>query len=224
MMIDEDLVATSPATVYRVLKDADVMRKWKGKKSKKGTGFNQPKKPHEHWHTDISYINICGTFYYFSSVLDGYSRFMVHWEIREKMEEKDIEVVIQRAKEKYPNTNSRIISDNGAQYVSKDFKEFIRISGLTHVKTSPYYPQSNGKIERFHKSYKTECIRKKIPVSIENARDITTLYIDNYNCTRLHSALGYITPETKLKGTENKIFHMRKERLLIARKRRNNIN
>jgi putative transposase len=54
---------------------------------------------------------------------------------------------------------ARIISDNGPQFIARDFKEFIRISGMTHVRTSPYYPQSNGKIERWHKSLKSECIR-----------------------------------------------------------------
>src|SRR3954466_12029318 len=64
-----------------------------------------------------------------------------------------------RAKEKYPEARPRIISDNGPQFIAKDFKGFIRVSGMTHIRTSPYYPQSNGKIERWHKSLKGECIR-----------------------------------------------------------------
>ena len=97
MMIDRDLVAVSPATVYRVLSSADMMRRWKGKSSRKGQGFSQPSSPHEHWHVDVSYVNICGTFYYLCSVLDGYSRHIVHWEIRECMKERDVAIVIQRA-------------------------------------------------------------------------------------------------------------------------------
>ncbi len=111
--------------------------------------------PHQHWHIDVSYINICGTFYYLCSVLDGYSRFIVHWDMRESMREADIEIILERAKEKYPEARPRIISDNGPQFIARDFKEFIRISGMTHVRTSPYYPQSNGKIERWHKSLKS---------------------------------------------------------------------
>jgi transposase InsO family protein len=64
----------------------------------------------------------------------------------------------------------RIISDNGPQFIAKDFKEFIRISGMTHVRTSSYFPQSNGKIERWHKSLKGECIRPGTPLSLEDAR------------------------------------------------------
>jgi len=85
-----------------------------------------------------------------------------------------VEIIIQRAKEKYPDVRPRIISDNGPQFIAKDFKEFIRLSGMTHVKTSPYYPQSNGKIERWHQSVKRECIRPKTPLSLDEARRLAT--------------------------------------------------
>jgi transposase InsO family protein len=73
---------------------------------------------------------------------------------------------LERAKELQPEAKPRIISDNGPQFIAKDFKEFIRISGMTHLRTSPYYPQSNGKIERRHKSLKGECnARAKTEIS-----------------------------------------------------------
>ena len=114
MMLDDDVAAASPSTVYRVLREADMLNEARGGTSKKGTGFVQPERPHEHWHSDISYINIAGTFFYFISVLDGYSRYMVHWELRESMKESDVELVIQRGLEKHPAAKPRIISDNGA--------------------------------------------------------------------------------------------------------------
>ena len=138
----------------------------------------QPLQPHEHWHVDVSYLNIAGTFYFLCSILDGFSRFIVHWEIREKMEESDVETIIQRAREAYPDATPRIISDNGPQFIAKDFKEFIRIAGMTHVKTSPYYPQSNGKIERWHKTLKGDCIRVQVPLSLDDARRIVADYVD----------------------------------------------
>jgi putative transposase len=144
MMLDADLVAVSPASVWRVLKQAGLLSRWKSKPSRKGTGFEQPLQPHQHWHIDVSYINLCGTFYYVCSVLDGFRRFLVHWDLRESMREADIQVILHRAKENYPEAKPRIISDNGPQFIARDFKEFIRISGMTHVRTSPYYPQSNG--------------------------------------------------------------------------------
>jgi len=220
MMLDADVVAVSPSSVYRVLRNAGVMDRFNGKKSKKGTGFVQPTKPHDHWHIDISYLNICGTFFFMCSILDGCSRSIVHWEIREKMEETDVEVILQRAREKHPNVKPRIISDNGPQFISRDFKEFIRIAGMTHVKTSPYYPQSNGKIERYHRTIKGDCIRENHIESVEDARRIVDRYVHHYNEVRLHSAIGYVTPHTKLGGKEKEVFSARDHKLESAREQR----
>ena len=220
MMLDENIAAASPSSIYRVLKTAGKLRKWAEKPSKKGSGFKQPSKAHQHWHIDISYINIAGTFYYLCSVLDGYSRAILHWEIREQMTEADVEVILLRAKELFPETKPRIISDNGPQFIARAFKEFIRISGMTHVRTSPYYPQSNGKIERWHGSLKRECIRPKTPLDLADARQVVGSYVRHYNQRRLHSAIGYITPQDKLEGREQIIFAERKEKLQEAKKRR----
>ena len=127
---------------------------------------------------------------------------------------------MQRAKEEYPEARPRVISDNGPQFISKDFKEFIRISGMDHVRTSPYYPQSNGKIERWHQSLKKECIRPRCPLSLEEARRIVTDFVLYYNTCRLHSALGYITPKDKLEGRENEIFAARDRKIEEAREQR----
>ena len=220
MMIDADIVAVSPSSVYRVLKNADLLNRWNRKASKKGTGFHQPLKAHEHWHIDISYINISGTFYYMCSVLDGFSRYIVHWEIREAMKESDVEIILQRAREKFPEAQPRVISDNGPQFISKDFKEFIRISGMTHVKTSPYYPQSNGKLERYHKTIKSTCIRVKTPLSLEEARSVVSEFVTRYNNERLHSSIGYVTPKDKLQGRAEIIHAQRDAKLATARKAR----
>ena len=220
MMLDRDIVAVSPSSTWRVLSQAGLLSKWNRKKSLKGTGFVQPLKPHEHWHVDISYINISGTFYYLCSLLDGCSRYIIHWEIREQMTEADIETILQRAKEKFPDARPRIISDNGPQFVSRDFKEFIRISGMTHVKTSPYYPQSNGKLERFHGTIKDECIRPGVPLSLDDARRMVAKYIGHYNNVRLHSAIGYVTPNDKLNDRDKEIFKERDRKLEEARELR----
>jgi putative transposase len=220
MMMDADVVAVSPSSVYRVLNNAGLLNKWNRKQSKKGTGFVQPLKPHEHWHIDISYINICGTFYYLCSILDGFSRSIVHWEIRQSMKESDVEIILQRAREKFPDARPQIISDNGPQFIARDFKEFIRISGMTHVKTSPYYPQSNGKLERYHRTIKGSCIRVNTPLSMEDAIRLVTDFVDHYNYRRLHSAIGYVTPIDKLEGRSEQIFAQREAKLAAAREAR----
>ncbi len=154
------------------------------------------------------------------SVLDGFSRYIVHWEIREAMTEADIEIILQRAREKFPDATPRIISDNGPQFISKDFKEFIRISGMTHVRTSPYYPQSNGKLERYHRTIKSTCIRVRTPLSLQDARNIVADFVDHYNTRRLHGAIAYITPKNKLDGRAETILPERDAKLAAAREAR----
>jgi putative transposase len=80
----------------------------------------------------------------------------------------------------------------------RDFKEFIRLTGVAHVRTSPYYPQSNGKLERWHGSLKRECIRPAAVSSFDEAWHRISSYVDHYNNARLHSALGYLTLVDKL--------------------------
>jgi putative transposase len=160
------------------------------------------------------------TFYYLTSVLDGCSRYIVHWEIRESMTERDVETIMQRALERHSEEKPRIISDNGPQFIARDFKEFIRLTGLTHVGTSPYYPQSNGKLERWHGSLKRECVRPAAVSSFDEARRRISSYVDHYNNARLHSSLGYVTPADKLIGLEKEIFAERDRKLEEARQRR----
>ena len=220
MMLDRDLVAVSPTSVYRVLKAEGLLgNRWQ-KPSRKGTGFVQPLAPHDHWHIDFSYVNVAGTFYYLCSILDGCSRFIVHWEIREAMKEADAEIVQQRAREKYPQARPQIISDNGPQFVAKDFKEFLRLWQTTHVYTSPHYPQSNGKLERYHRTLKEQAIRPKTPLSLEDARRVVAEFVEHYNTVRLHSALGYVTPQDRLEGRHQEIYAARDRKLEAAREQR----
>ena len=162
----------------------------------------------------------CLPFYYLCTVLEGYSRYVVHWEIRESMKEADVEIVIQRASERFPGARPRNISDNGPQFIARDFKEFVRISGMSRVRTSPSYPQSNGKLERWHASLKQECIRPKTPLSLEEGRRVVTYFVAVYNNVRLHSALSYIAPVHKLTGNDKLIFSERDRKLAEARERR----
>ena len=136
------------------------------------------------------------------------------------MKEKDVEIILQRAHEKFPEKKPRIISDNGPQFIAKDFKAYIRLIGMSHVRTSPFYPQSNGKLERYHKTIKSECIRPKVALSVEEARNQIVEYIRYYNDERLHSAIGYIAPKDKMEGHDIQIFTERDQKLEVAREGR----
>lgn len=133
------------------------------------------------------------------------------------MTESQVEILLQRAKEKFPEARPRFISDNGLQFIAKDFKEFIRISGMTHVRTSPYNPQSNGKLERWNKSIKSECIRPGVPLCVEDTTKLVEQYVAVYNEKRLHSALRYLTPKDALEGRGEAIWAARDRKLEAAR-------
>lgn len=220
MMNDADVVAVSPTSVWRVLRVGGRLDRWNRKPSKKGTGFVQPLKPHDHWHTDIAYINVAGTFYYLCTVLDGCSRYIVSWDLREQLTTAELEIIIERGREAFPGVKPRIISDNGPQFISGDFKEYIRLTGLTHVRISPYYPQSNGKIERYHRTIKGDTVRVSPPTTLEEARRLITRFVAYYNEQRLHSAIDYVTPADRLAGRHTDIKATRIAKLEAARELR----
>ena len=200
-MLDLNVAAVHPSSVYRILKKAGLLNKWNTNKSNlKGGGFIQPDYPHKHWHVDIKYLNFKGTFLFLTSVLDGYSRFVLHHEVRHSMTEYDVQLTIQKAKDKYPLAKPRIITDNGSQFIAKEFKQFIKDAEFTHVKTSINYPQANGKIERYHRTISEECLRIKAPVNLDDFKNYIEDYINFYNTKRLHSVLNYLTPEDYLYG------------------------
>lgn len=206
MMVDEQVAAVPPSSVHRVLQLAGLSSRWTpapGGASKHG--FDQPSRPHEQWHTDIAYLNILGTHYFFIGVLDGYARAIIHHEIRLDMTTLDVEVVIERALEKLPlgTPRPRLITDNGSQYVSADFKAYLRERDVSHSRARVRHPQSNGKIERFHKSLKGECVRQTAMADLAEARRLVAQYIEQYNTKRLHSALHYLTPADYLLGQEH---------------------
>jgi putative transposase len=136
------------------------------------------------------------------------------------MKEADAELVLQRAREKFPLARPRIISDNGPQFVAKDFKEFIRLWQTSHVLTSPHYPQSNGKLERFHRTLKEQAIRPKTPLSLEQARQVIVTFVEHYNQVRLHSAIGFVTPKDRLENRHLEIYAARDQKLAAAREKR----
>lgn len=219
-LIDNDIAYVSPSSVYRVLSEAGALRQWNRKLSLKGDGFDQPTSPHQHWHMDISYVRLSGIYYYLICVLDGYSRKILNWDLRESMTDVDVGIVHLRALEEYPGQTPRMITDNGSQFTGGEFKKFIAEYGLSHVKTSIAYPQSNGKIERFHKTIKAECIREKLPVNHKEAKRIIELYIDYYNTQRLHSAVGYVTPHDKISGQAEVIINRRRQKMAMAKRAR----
>ena len=125
----------------------------------------------------------------------------------------------EKGREKFEGVTPRIISDNGSQFIAKEFKVFISQTGMTHVTTAPYYPQSNGKLERCNKTVKHFLKTMYIADYEDGVRSIDE-FINYYNNERLHSAIGYVTPNDKLHGREESIFAAREEKLEKAREQR----
>lgn len=220
MMMDADIVYAKPSTVYKVLCRHGVIRHWRRKASRKGTGFEQPLRVHEHWHMDITYVHIRGKPYYMITIIDGCSRFIVAWRLFGTMEASDVGIVQQPALERFPEAHPRFVTDNRKQFVGREFAEFISLHGYTHVTTSVYYPQSNGKIERWHKSFKGECIHRNFLSDYEHAVREIEMYIDYYNEVRLHSAISYVTPRVRLEGRQEQVFAERERKPEEARAKR----
>lgn len=116
-----------------------------------------------------------------------------------------------------PLARSRIISDNGPQSITNDFKGFIFICTMPHVRTSSHYPQSNGKIERRHGSLKHECIWPGAPLSIEDARRLVARFVEHFNTARLHSDIGFVTPQDNLKWRKRRLKNRRRKMIAVRK-------
>lgn len=220
MMLDENVVAVSPSTTYRVLKTAGLLSRWNPGRALKQKGFVQPLAVHEHWHIDIKYVNFHGTFLFLISLIDGCSRYIVHHELRLTMQEYDVQLTLERALERFPGVTPRIISDNGKQFIAKDFTQYIAEKGLHHVRTSVCHPQSNGKLERFHRTLSEECLRTKSMLDVQDARRCIAEYIEFYNTKRLNSAIYFLTPADVLDGRRQERLAEREAKLAHAQEDR----
>lgn len=222
-MLDTDIAACSESTVYRVLKEAGLINDATVQVTRKGTGFQQPQCVHTHWHTDISYLWEFGYRAYLVAVVDGFSRAVLHHQVMKSMTTGDVELVLQVAREKYPQARPRVITDNGSQFVSSQFKGFLADCGFTHAKTSVGYPQSNGKMERQFRTTK-EGLRQRSIIDFDDLVDHVSDVITFYNTLRYHSALRYVTPQDVLEGRTDMIHTARSLKLDDARERRKLVN
>lgn len=225
MMIDRNIAFLSPSSVYRILVNAALNNKWtKPAGEPKKEGFDQPMRVHEHWHTDISYVNFRGTFVYLICVLDGYSRTILAWDIRTSMESLDVQIVLWRACDKWLDVNNqnnpRLITDNGSQFLTAEFKATLKEFSMTNVKTSVNHPQSNGKLERFHGTIKSEAIRGMPKFTLEQMKKEVEEWIRFYNYERLHSSLDYVAPMDVMEDRRDSILLERKRKLLEGKQRR----
>lgn len=225
-MVDENVACLSETAVYNILSEHKMLRGWQptpGAPAEKEYR-HKPKYPHHHWHTDIAYIKVQGVFYFLIMMLDGYSRFVLDWELMPDMLGSSVESFVQRVKEKYPHAKPRLINDNGSQFISLDFKRLLEKLEIQQVFTRRNHPQTNGKIERLNGTVKNEAIRPNAPVSYQEAWNILNNYSYEYNYQRLHAGISYLRPADMFFGRGAKILSERNHKLSGARMKRKEEN
>ncbi len=221
MMIDDDVAYVSPSSVYRILDEEDLLYRWK-RSQRSGEPPPEPTAPNERWHTDLMYLRIEDTWYFLVTVLDAYSRYVVHWDLLTNMTAAAVRVVIQDALKK-TGASPEIVTDNGSQFTAKDFRELVRDFQLEHIRIRTYHPESNGKLERFHRSTR-EALDEIELKNLGRAREIIGRWVDYYNGERLHASLDYLPPAEYWEGEPEARKHERREKLERARERRVTIN
>ena len=216
-MVDRNVAFVSCSSVYNVIKRHNLDKKWAELTEEAKKGFEQPVAVHEQWHIDFSYIKIQNSFYYFIGILDGYSRKLLNWRLCKNMEGVNAEILVAETKEMYPQAvGPRLISDNGSQFISKNFEELLALLEVSHTFTSANHPQSNGKLERFHRTLKTEHVRRASYLEYQDACIRLAKWIAYYNSERLHSAIWYLTPNDVFNGRTAVRLAERKEKLHTA--------
>lgn len=222
MMNDARVVYAAEAAVYQALKKHDRLTGWK-KADSSGTEKEYRHKPtavHEHWHTDIAYVKIQGIFYFLIMALDGFSRYLLHWDLMTDMQGDSVELFIQEVKDKYPHAKPKLIHDNGGQFISHDFKKLISRLDIQDVRTRRNHPQTNGKAERFVGLVRQEALRPSCPDSYGEAWEIIKRYEYCYNHQRLHAGIQFVRPADRFYGRHLEILNQRRQRLAGARAHR----
>jgi putative transposase len=227
---DKEGFAASESTVFRILKREGMVKRQEIQPMAAKEYHIKTKRPHQLWATDASYFRVVGWgYYYLVTVMDDYSRFILARKLQKDMSANSLIDVVQEAVDITGMTNvplkdrTRLLSDNGAGYVSRIFRDYLRLVGINHVLSAPFHPQTNGKVERYQQSVKREVnqLPYDFPSQLEKA---IADFVDYYNYRRYHKALGNVTPADVLYGRRDDILRHRKEVQKLTISLRRNYN
>ena len=229
-MVDEDVAYLSPSTVYRILKQADLVCPWRRRAKRKRASEEKATRPDQRWSTDLMHIQVGGRVYYFVAFLDEYSRYIVHHELLTGMDGLTVGAAAQVAIETLPRgpggkptVTPLVRSDNGSCYISKEFRVVLQENGLGHHRIRPHCPEENGLMERANRTFREGLDGEELTDLLTAERVIARL-VRRYNEERLHSALGYLPPREFYRGEPSKRFEERRVKLCQARHRRRERN
>jgi len=227
---DNEGFAVSESTVYRILRKEGLVKRLEVQFVAGKEYHTKTTRPHQMWATDASYFRVVGWgYYYLVTVMDDYSRFILAWKLQKDMSANSLIEVIQEAVDTTGMTEvpvedrTRLLSDNGAGYVSRSFRDYLHLVGIRHILAAPYHPQTNGKLERYHQSIKREVnqVPYELPGQVEMA---IADFVDYYNYRRYHKALGNVMPADVLYGRREQILERRKEVQIQTINRRRDYN
>jgi len=222
--------AVSESTVYRILRREGLVKRQEVQLVAGKEYHTKTMRPHQMWATDASYFRVIGWgYYYMVTVMDDYSRFILAWKLQKDMSANSLIEVVQEAVDATGMTDvpvedrTKLLSDNGAGYVSRSFRDYLQLVGIGHILAAPFHPQTNGKLERYHRSIKREVnqLPYELPSQLERA---IADFVDYYNYRRYHKALGNVTPADVLYGRREEILARRKEVQIQTINRRRDYN
>ena len=220
-MIDEDIAYLSESTVYRILSNNKLLGKaFKENDGAKDEFQNKPKYVHHHWHIDIAYVIIRGNHYYLILLLDGYSRYLLSWELMTDMMGLSVELFTQKTLDNYPGAEPMMIHDNGSQFISHDFKSLLKDNECIDIPTRVKHPETNGKAERMIGLVRQEALRPNSPAYFGEAIRIIGEYADYYNNHRLHAGIKFLKPVDVFSGNDTIILEERQRKLKDAKDKR----
>jgi transposase InsO family protein len=165
------------------------------------------------------YLYIHPRWYYLVDIIDGYSRFMVNWSLNLTMEAETVTMTVQDALEKLENRRKgepRIVHDHGSQFMSHEWHNFVKGAGITDIKTRVAHPESNGRVERLHRTHREEGLTEEALTGYYTALDAMGHWGKYYNYKRPHSAIKYLVPADYYRGNPDDRIAERKEKLVQA--------
>jgi transposase InsO family protein len=229
-MVDEDVACLSPSTVYRILKEANLVCPWRRRTKRRRTEEEKATRPNQRWVTDLMQLQVGDGVYYFVSFMDEYSRYIVHHEVLTGMDGISVSLAAQTAIETLPRgedgqplAKPEMQSDNGSSFIAREFLLVLKEHGLGHHRIHPHCPEENGVIERSFRTLR-EALEGQELTNLLEAERILARLVRWYNTERLHSALGYLPPEVVYRGDPEARKEERRRKLAQARHRRKEKN